>query len=114
MGMPASYRATNARNFARMRLRELMMAEEWYYNETNSYTTDLPKLQLPRRTGDVVVLRITFAGPAGWSAEATHPTLPGKSCVTYAGPPNLLPHIPETLVDHTQPLGERDLVCDKP
>ena len=29
-----------------------------------------------RRTGDVVVMRVTFAGPAGWSAEATHPAMP--------------------------------------
>ena len=48
------------------------------------------------------------------SGEATHPAMAGKSCVTSAGPPNLLPRIPETLADHTQPLGERDLVCDGP
>lgn len=113
MGVPPGYRSTSARNFMRMRLRELTMAEENNYNETNTYTTDMSKLQLMRRTGDVVVLRVTFAGPAGWSAEATHPGLPGKSCVTYAGPANLLPKVPETMTDHTQPLGERDLVCDK-
>ena len=113
-GVPPGYRSTSARNFMRMRLRELTAAEEWKYNETNTYTTDLSTLQLQKRTGDVVVLRVTFAGPAGWSAEATNPALPGKSCVTYAGPPNLLPKVPETMADHTQPLGERDLVCDKP
>ena len=53
------------------------------------------------------------AGPAGWSAEATHPTMPGKSCVVYAGPLSQLPTPPATMSDHTQPLGERDLVCDK-
>lgn len=113
-GIPPGYRATNARNFIRMRLRELTMAEENYYQESNSYTTDLSKLMLPRRTGDVVVLRVTFAGPAGWSAEGTHPALPGKNCVTYAGPLNLLPIPPATTADHVQPLGERDMVCDKP
>jgi hypothetical protein len=113
-GLPPGYRGTNARNFMRMRLRELTVAEEQKYNETNTYTTDLSTLMLQKRTGDVVVLRVTFAGPAGWSAEATHPTLPGKSCVVYAGPANLLPKVPETMADHTQPLGERDLVCDKP
>jgi hypothetical protein len=114
MGVPPGYRSTSARNYMRMRLHELTVAEEWQYNETNTYTADLSKLQLQRRTGDVVVLRVTYAGPAGWSAEATNPALPGKSCVTYAGPTNLLPKVPETMTDHTQPLGERDLVCDKP
>lgn len=107
-------RGTSTRNFTRMRLRELTMAEEQYYNETNAYTTDQSKLQLARRTGDVVVMRVTFAGPAGWSAEATHPAMPSKSCVTYAGPGNLLPQVPATMSDHTQPLGERDLECDRP
>jgi hypothetical protein len=111
---PPGYRQDNARNFMRMRLRELMMAEEQFYQESNAYTTDQSKLMLARRTGDVVVLKISFAGPAGWSAEATHPALPGKSCVTYAGPVTSLPRAPETFADHTQPLGERDMVCDKP
>jgi hypothetical protein len=111
---PPGYHQQNAQNFMRMRLRELMMAEEQAYQETNSYTTDLSKLMLAKRTGDVVILRVTFAGPAGWSAEATHPAMPGKSCVVYAGPVSSLPRTPETLVDHIQPLGERDLVCDKP
>jgi hypothetical protein len=113
-GMPPGYRSSNARNFMRMRLRELTAAEENFYNEAQVYTTDQSKLMLMRRTGDVTVVRVTFAGPAGWSAEATHPAMPGKSCVTYAGPPNLLPKVPETLTDRTPPLGERDLVCDKP
>ena len=112
-GFPPGYRSINARNYMIMRLRELAMAEEQAYNETTSYQSDISKLMLARRTGDVVVLRVTFAGPAGWSAEATHPSLPGKSCVTYAGPANLLPSVPETMSDHTRPLGERDMVCDK-
>ena len=110
---PPNYRAGNAQNFMRMRLRELMVAEEQAYQENNTYTTDLSKLMLARRTGDVVALRIISAGMAGWSAEATHPAMPGKSCVIYAGPTSSLPGIPQTLTDHTQPLGERDLVCDK-
>jgi hypothetical protein len=114
MRIPTGYRTTNARDFMRMRLRELTVAEENYDQESNTYTTELSKLMLARRTGVVVVLRVTFAGPAGWSTEATHPAMPGKSCVTYAGPVTLLPRTPETALDHTQPLGERDLVCDKP
>jgi hypothetical protein len=66
------------------------------------------------RTGDVVVLRVLAASAAGWSGEATHLALPGKSCVTYAGVASTLPSVPQTAVDHVQPLGDRDLVCDKP
>jgi hypothetical protein len=113
VGVPPGYRSTNARNYMRMRLRELGVAEENYYNERNSYTTDISQLMLARRTGDVVVLKVTFAGPTGWSAEATHPSLPGMSCVTYAGLATAIPGgIPSTMAQHTQPLGERDLVCD--
>jgi hypothetical protein len=111
---PPGYRAGNAQNFMKMRLRELMMAEEQAYQELNTYTADMSKLMLAKRTGDVVVLRVISAGPAGFSAEATHPAMPGKSCVIYAGPVSSLPGTPQTLTDHTQPLGERDLVCDKP
>ncbi|MEO8624994.1 MAG: hypothetical protein ABI625_28175, partial [bacterium] len=110
---PPGYRAGNAQSFMRLRLRELMMAEEQAYQELNTYTSDQTKLMLARRTGDVVVLRIIFAGPAGWSAEATHPAMPGKSCVVYVGAVSTLPRMPETLLDHSQPLGERDVVCDK-
>jgi hypothetical protein len=112
--LPPGYRITNAQNFMRMRLRELGMAEEQYYNQSNAYTTDLSKLMLRQRTGDVVVLKVTFAGPTGWSAEATHPALPGKNCVTYAGAATTFPQPSQTMADHTRPLGERDLVCDKP
>jgi len=114
VGLPPGYRSTSARNYMRMRLRELTMAEEMYYNENSAYTTDISKLQLARRTGDVVVLRVIAAGPAGWSGEATHPALPGKSCVTYAGVVSAPTGIPQTAFDHAQPLGERDFVCDKP
>jgi hypothetical protein len=40
--------------------------------------------------------------------------LPGKSCVTYVGQATALPKVPETMTDHAQPLGDRDMVCDKP
>ena len=113
IGMPAGYRETQARNWMRMRLRELMVAEENHYQESNAYTTDQSKLSILRKTGDVAVVTVTFAGPVGWSAVATHPSLPGKSCVLYAGPVTSLPTAPVTMADHTAPLNERDLVCDK-
>lgn len=116
MGIPAGYRNSNARNFMRMRLRELTVAEEQYYQEKNTYTADLALLStyLLKRTGDVVVVRVLSAGVAGWSAEATTPALPGKSCVVYAGPLSVQPKEPATMADHIKPLGERDMVCDNP
>jgi hypothetical protein len=72
MGPPPGYRNTSAKNFARMRLRELAMAEEQYYNESNKYTADLSQLMLARRTGDVVVLRILSAGHSG-DHDRSHP-----------------------------------------
>ena len=114
MNKPSGYGAQAARNTMRMKLRELMMAEEIFYQDSNHYTTDLSKLMVARITGDVIVLRITSANNVGWSAETTHPAMPGKSCVLFSGPVAALPSAPQTLAEHITPLGERDLVCDKP
>jgi hypothetical protein len=45
----------------RGQLRELSTAEDYYNNEMQTYTSDLSKLQLQKRTGDLVVRRVVAA-----------------------------------------------------
>ena len=64
-------------------LRALTIAEEEAVHETGRYVTRLDSLHIARTAG--VDLQLTRATEDGWSAIATHPALPGRSCVIFAG-----------------------------
>lgn len=64
-------------------LRALTIAEEGALHRTGTYETGLEHLKLTPSTG--VQVELLHATADGWSAVATHPGLPGMSCVVYAG-----------------------------
>jgi prepilin-type N-terminal cleavage/methylation domain-containing protein len=81
-----SFNSTRGRAFAasmRTDLRNLATAEEAYFFENNSYTSDESRLQFTRSPG----VSITF-GPTsdiGWSATATHPSAHPGTCAMFVG-----------------------------
>jgi hypothetical protein len=88
-------------------LRALTAAQEGALHQTGRYKTELAPLQLTPSVD--VRVELLYATIEGWSAVATHPRLPGLSCVVYAGE---VP-VPPT----TQKLGRRggvgEVVCDQ-
>lgn len=64
-------------------LRNLATAQEAYFYEHSSYTTDTAALAYTTSQG--VVLTIIDATTGGWSARATHPQSYPLVCVVYSG-----------------------------
>jgi hypothetical protein len=70
-------------------LRRLVAAEQGFYAENGTYSQDLERLGF-RPTGESQV-DFLWLGKEGWAARATHPALPGRDCVTYAGAGGAIP-----------------------
>lgn len=95
-------------------LRAVAAAQEQYYSEHRSYTTDLAALR--RYPGCVIQPGVTItvhaAGARGWAASGFHPEFPGRSCVQWVSAPDGVP-VPETTLEHRRgdalPGG---VVCD--
>jgi len=64
-------------------LRELTIRQESVMHGTGRYETVLDHLGFVSTTG--VRFALVNPTPEGWSAVATHPSLPKASCVVYAG-----------------------------
>jgi hypothetical protein len=70
-------------------LRALVAAEQGFYAETGTYSEDLQRLGLrPAGASQVEFLWVT---KQGWAARGTHPALPGRDCVTWAGEASTTP-----------------------
>ena len=113
--LTASHEALGA---VRERLRELVAAQEAYFVDHQSYTTDLSALELrPRGTGRAqqVVLNVTHAGGRAWRATGRHAGHLHRSCVIFVGDVNDFP-LPVTRADGRRPTAaqEGEPVCDKP
>jgi hypothetical protein len=64
-------------------LRRLVAAEQGFFAENGTYAADLQRLGFrPTGASQVEFLLVTRDG---WAARGTHPLLPGRDCVTYAG-----------------------------
>lgn len=89
-------------------LRAVTIAEEEALHRTGTYETLFAHLNLAASAG--VHVELLYATADGWSAIATHPGLPGMSCVVYAGEVTTPPI--------TSKLGRRsspgEVVCDQP
>lgn len=64
-------------------LRNLATAEEAYLYSHDVYTTDLSAMDF--RPSSKVVITVTQATAAGWSAKATHPLAWPMTCALYVG-----------------------------
>jgi hypothetical protein len=78
--------ADSAQLMMRGALRMLATAQETYFAEHRTYTTDVAALgRMVGAATNGVQLAIWSASTEGWAMEARHPALPGQSCVMYRG-----------------------------
>jgi prepilin-type N-terminal cleavage/methylation domain-containing protein len=67
-------------------LRNLATAEESYYYDNNTYYGGaVPNAALEFTPSAGVVVALANVSISGWSATATHPTAPGKTCALFWG-----------------------------
>jgi hypothetical protein len=64
-------------------LRAVTIAEEAAIHRSGEYETQIERLHLT--SSDGARLRLVNATSEGWSATASHPSLPGLTCVVFAG-----------------------------
>ena len=64
-------------------LRELTIMQETAFHNTGRYERTLDRLRVSPSDG--VRVQLLTGNEEGWSAVATHPSLPGRTCVVYAG-----------------------------
>ena len=97
------------------RMRQLMAAEEAYYSDHGTYTTDLSALGLmgKRDSKDPQVwLRVFHAGGAGWIADAQGSNGMAGSCVAFVGDLSNFASVPTTQGKHLKPTEEGVITCD--
>jgi hypothetical protein len=96
-------------------LRNLVTAQESYYADHGTYTTDLAALRLlPAIRQDSVWIRVVHAGGRSWTADAGQRGVMGRSCVIYIGRLQDFPSVPQTAQQQHQPAEEAVPVCDQP
>jgi prepilin-type N-terminal cleavage/methylation domain-containing protein len=80
------FQATKGKALAaslRSDLRNLATAQESYFYENSTYTTNIGSLQFSASTG--VTVTIVGATGKGWSASATHPAASPGTCALFMG-----------------------------
>jgi hypothetical protein len=98
------------------RLRALVVQEEAWYAVNGTYGRDAGKVATAQHdtsstTGRVQV-EILYAGKQGWTAIASHPDAPGKSCVVFVGVRDRFPIVPRTRADGNSAVMEGIPACD--
>jgi hypothetical protein len=99
----------------RSAMRRLAIAEENYYADHGSYTTDLAVLRLlnsPDEGASKAWLRVVHAGGRSWIADARTFGESPKSCVAYVGELADFPSVLATAAEHQKPMEQGVPVCD--
>ena len=77
------------------RLKAMVRDQEAWYSDHGRYSKDANAVQSAVTRADAtlerVQLQILFADRRGWTAMASHPDAPGKSCVIFVGYRTLVP-----------------------
>lgn len=98
------------------RLESMVREQEAWYAGHSTYTTNagaLVSTAKPATAGfEKVQVQVLYAGKKGWTAMASHPDAPGKSCVIYVGYRSALPMIPRTRTDAVDAAQEAKAACD--
>ena len=102
-----------AANPVQQAMRELMMAEEQYYSDHGTYTTDLAALGLIPKDlkSPHVWIRVYHAGGAGWIADAQGSDGLTGSCVAFVGDISNFASVPTTQ-GKLKPTEEGRITCD--
>lgn len=101
----------------RQALRAFVVAQEAYFADHGTYTTDIAALRATGRLGafGTVLFNVGHAGGLGWRGSARHRAVWGKTCVTFVGAPEHYP-MPATRAEQRRPAPEQEgePVCDAP
>lgn len=99
------------------RLKSLVSDQESWYADHGRYGSNSFAVARSNTRSDStfeqVQVQVLFAGAKGWSAMASHPDAPGKSCVIYVGNRTALPVIPRTRAEAVDATAEAKPACDK-
>lgn len=99
------------------RLRLLVAQQEAWYLANARYGTDVARVargnSATEASLDLVQIQVLYAGKRGWTAIASHPDAPGRSCVVYVGHREALPLIPRTRADANVANDEGRPACDR-
>lgn len=98
------------------RLRDLVVQQEAWFAKEGRYGRNAYRAGL-LRSGDStafaeVHVEILYAGKVGWTALASHPAAPWKSCVVYVGFRERLPIMPRTHESAREATLEGIPACD--
>jgi hypothetical protein len=98
------------------RLRDLVMQQESWFVKQGRYGWNAYRAGLERKGDSTafseVHVEILYAGKIGWTALASHPSAPGKTCVVYVGFRERLPVLPRTRESAREALLEGMPACD--
>lgn len=99
------------------RLRSLVVQEEQFYSDNGVYGRNVNRMS-SKSAGDSaslnrVQVQILWAGKRGWSATASHPDAPGKSCTIYVGDREKFPILPRTRAEGLEASMDGIPACDK-
>lgn len=100
----------------RSALRNLVTAQEKYWSDHGTYTTDVSALGFypaPKGTRPPFLPQVIFAGGRGWSGITVHRRL-NKSCVIFVGNPDEQPFVPRTKRDRLVASEEGAPTCERP
>ena len=98
------------------RLRDLVMQQESWFVKQGRYGWNAYRAGVERKGDSTafaeVHVEILYAGKIGWTALASHPSAPGKTCVVYVGFRERLPILPRTRASAKEALLEGMPACD--
>lgn len=95
-------------------LRNLVTAQEAYWADHGSYTTDGKALGVYPAPKNAPLPQVITAGSRGWTAMTTMRALKGKSCVIYVGyTSELVGGLPKTMGGIVAK-NEGEPLCDEP
>lgn len=81
------------------RLRDLVVQQESWLAQNKVYGRNAARVAAVAPGDSLtnhVQVQILFANSKGWSAIASHPDAPGRSCVAFVGGPEAVPMVPRT------------------
>jgi len=96
-------------------LRNLVVAQENYFANHGTYTTDVAALGLYSRgqaRADSIWIQVIHGGGRSWSGRAVHRATRDKSCAIYVGYLSDFPSRPVTDKDSLAVRNEGEPICD--
>ena len=99
------------------RLRLLVTQQEVWFSEKARYDREVPRVARLDAVQDTLLnavqVQVIYATTKGWTAIASHPGAPGKSCVVFVGRRESIPIIPRTRLDAAVAEDEGRPACDR-